>query len=309
MPCGSSFSPLSTFSVAEENKMATLAPRTNRAKPSASREIEVPAPTAWPIVLAFGFTLMFAGLLTNVSVSALGVVLGSPVASAGSARFSLASTKTPSRSVRRTRIATTRRVVERLPIAPELLRAWLPLKTYPISAGIKGGIVGGIAMAVLACTYGLLKPGSIWYPINLLAATVYSQSLQFGTGAIKLVSFGSFFARRSPSSHRLGHWSAFSTARCFPCFRAAPSTRRSDRPGSLVGLALLDPRASQSAARRAHQLAIGSSLRKLLSALSQASSSCGNSASHPTKIYRSPIRAGIEAPEFRKESQGKDGSR
>src|SRR5260370_32780530 len=38
-------------------------------------EIQLPAPTAWPIVLGFGFTLMFAGLLTDVSVSALGAVL------------------------------------------------------------------------------------------------------------------------------------------------------------------------------------------------------------------------------------------
>src|SRR6266849_5718515 len=38
-------------------------------------EIELPAPTAWPIVLAFGFTLLFAGLLTDVSLSVLGAVL------------------------------------------------------------------------------------------------------------------------------------------------------------------------------------------------------------------------------------------
>ena len=37
--------------------------------------IDVPAPTAWPLVLAAGCTLVFAGLLTNVSVTALGVVL------------------------------------------------------------------------------------------------------------------------------------------------------------------------------------------------------------------------------------------
>ena len=37
--------------------------------------IDVPAPTAWPLVLAMGFTLLFAGLLMNVSVTALGVVL------------------------------------------------------------------------------------------------------------------------------------------------------------------------------------------------------------------------------------------
>jgi hypothetical protein len=43
---------------------------------------------------------------------------------------------------------------------------------------VKGGLAGSVAMAVLACTYGVLKAGSIWYPINLLAATVSAQSLK-----------------------------------------------------------------------------------------------------------------------------------
>ena len=42
-------------------------------------------------------------------------------------------------------------------------------------------------MAVLACAYGVLKAGSIWYPINLLAAGVYAQSLKLG--AAQLYSF------------------------------------------------------------------------------------------------------------------------
>jgi hypothetical protein len=33
-------------------------------------------------------------------------------------------------------------------------------------------------MAALACLYGVLKAHSIWYPINLLAAVVYAQSLK-----------------------------------------------------------------------------------------------------------------------------------
>src|SRR5262249_20515577 len=49
-------------------------------------------------------------------------------------------------------------------------RASLPVAIYPYSAGILGGIAGGLAMAVLACLYGLIFHGSIWYPINLLAA-------------------------------------------------------------------------------------------------------------------------------------------
>ena len=33
-------------------------------------------------------------------------------------------------------------------------------------------------MAVLAATYGVLSHGSVWYPINLLAAVVYANALQ-----------------------------------------------------------------------------------------------------------------------------------
>ena len=37
--------------------------------------VALPAPTAWPIVLAFGITLIFAGLVTTASVSILGAIL------------------------------------------------------------------------------------------------------------------------------------------------------------------------------------------------------------------------------------------
>jgi hypothetical protein len=124
---------------------------------------------------------MFAGLLTSVSVSVLGVVL----AAAGCVGwfrevFPHEHEETVPVVIKEHRIATERRIVERVPVAPDLVRAWLPLETYPISAGLKGGLAGGIAMAVLACTYGLVKAGSIWYPINLLAATVYAESLKLG---------------------------------------------------------------------------------------------------------------------------------
>jgi hypothetical protein len=149
--------------------------------PPAPGEIEVPAMTAWPFVLAFGLTLVFAGLLTSVSVSVLGAVL----AVAGCVGwFREVFPREHEESVpvvlEEHRITTERRVVERVPVAADLVRAWLPLETYPVSAGIKGGLGGGVAMAVLACAYGLLKAGSIWYPINLLAATVYAQSLRLG---------------------------------------------------------------------------------------------------------------------------------
>ena len=42
----------------------------------------IPAPTAWPVVLAFGVTLIFAGLVTIEYVTVLGALL-SAVAAAG----------------------------------------------------------------------------------------------------------------------------------------------------------------------------------------------------------------------------------
>ena len=142
-------------------------------------EIELPAPTAWPVILAAGVTLMFAGLLTSFSVSVLGVVL----AVAGCVGWfrevlpvphEIAVTAYPEL----VRLTTERTEVERLPVAAEQVRAWLPVHTYSVAAGVRGGWVGGVAMAVLACAYGVLKAGSIWVPINLLASVVYAQSVK-----------------------------------------------------------------------------------------------------------------------------------
>jgi hypothetical protein len=145
------------------------------------REIESPAPTAWPFILSFGFTLLFSGLVTSMSVTILGAVL----AAAGCIGWFREVFPHEHEVVvpvvpYEFRASTERRVVDRLPIAAEQVRAWLPVHTYPISAGVKGGLAGSVAMAVLACAYGVLKAGSIWYPINLLAATVYAESLKLG---------------------------------------------------------------------------------------------------------------------------------
>ena len=155
--------------------------------------IEVPAPTAWPLVLAVGFTLMFAGLLTSVSVTAVGAVL----AVAGCAgwfgevlprQHEDALAMVPEDA----EVTTRRRLVERVAVAPDQLRAWLPVHTYPVSAGVKGGLAGSVAMAVLACAYGVLKAGSIWYPINLLAAVVYAQSLKLEAAQLYAFHASSF---------------------------------------------------------------------------------------------------------------------
>ena len=147
--------------------------------PRAPREIEVPAPTAWPFLLALGAALLFAGLVTSMSVSCLGALL-SLAGSVGWFRevFPHEHEELVPVLPEDIRLMTDRRVVDRLPILPDQLRAWLPVRTYPISAGVKGGLAGSVAMAVLACAYGVLKVGSIWYPINLLAAVFYRESLR-----------------------------------------------------------------------------------------------------------------------------------
>jgi hypothetical protein len=49
-------------------------------------------------------------------------------------------------------------------------RVHIPERYHPYSAGIIGGIFGAFAMALVACLYGVIAQGSLWYPINLLAA-------------------------------------------------------------------------------------------------------------------------------------------
>jgi hypothetical protein len=174
--------------------MATELPAEQTGQSSqASREIEVSASTAWPLILAFGFTLLFAGLLTSVSVSVLGAVL-SVAGCVGWLRevFPQQHEEPVPVVPEDFRITTGRRVVERVPVAAGQLRAWLPVHTYPVSAGVKGGLAGSVAMAVLACGYGLLKAGSIWYPINLLAAVVYAESLRLDPAQLNSFHVDSF---------------------------------------------------------------------------------------------------------------------
>ena len=143
-------------------------------QPAADRgsiRIEVPASTAWPVILAFGVTLLFAGLTTGALVSAVGAVL-SLAGVVGWFREVLPREScevvhvVPEEAV----ASTTRREVAQLETARQVRRAWLPVQIYPISAGIKGGLAGGAVMALLAILYGVISRYGVWYPINLLSA-------------------------------------------------------------------------------------------------------------------------------------------
>ncbi len=141
--------------------------------------VELPAPTAWPVILAFGLTLLFAGLLTSVAVSVGGAVL-TVAGLIGWFREVLPHERHETVPVapETVRIVTERPEVARIRVVPELNRAIIPIEVYPVKAGIKGGLAGSLAMALLAMLYGLLMHGSIWYPINLLASVVFAQALQ-----------------------------------------------------------------------------------------------------------------------------------
>jgi len=157
------------------------------------RFVELPAPTAWPMVMALGITLGFAGLVTQVAVTAVGVVL------------------TIAGAVGWFRDVFPVEDVERVPLRPPSLRAApvrpaphkvarlvpgvgghrvsLPVTIHPYSAGVWGGLAGGAAMAVLAVLYGVVAYRSIWYPINLLAGVAMP-----GLGSADLAQLTAFNA-------------------------------------------------------------------------------------------------------------------
>ena len=146
-----------------------------RERPPTGEFIEVPAPTVWPFFGALGITLLFAGLVTHVFLTLAGVVF-SAFATVGWFREVL-----PHESVEQVPVRPPAERARPVEPAPDVVahlelgaaghRVRLPVAVHPYSAGIKGGLVGGVAMAALAGAYGLLAYGSIWYPVNLLAAT------------------------------------------------------------------------------------------------------------------------------------------
>ncbi|MBI2825447.1 MAG: hypothetical protein HYX69_12240 [Planctomycetia bacterium] len=132
----------------------------------------MPLATAWPMVLALGITLLAAGCLTNWAMSIAGAVLV-PLALGGWIRELLPGrgefehARVPAHERPR---AVVPAAVAIAPAAGFVHRMRLPEKVHPYSAGVRGGIVGGIGMAVVALAYGVVSGRGIWYTVNLLAA-------------------------------------------------------------------------------------------------------------------------------------------
>ena len=135
-----------------------------------SDAVILPAPTPWPMVLALGVALMVAGMVTHWVVSALGVLLFLRSV------FGWFHEVLPHENhvavpvvAGVVEITSTRATRAKAPFGADH-RKLLPIETFSFTAGIKGGIVGGIAMMIPATIFSLLRYHSVWYAANLLAA-------------------------------------------------------------------------------------------------------------------------------------------
>ncbi len=135
--------------------------------------IVMPTSTASPLVVALGVTLLCAGCVTDWAMSGLGGVLllvglGRWVSQLLPGRGEEEHAWLPAH--RRAR------AIERVAVPVEVRRAGfiqrmqVPAQVHPYSTGVRGGIVGGAAMAIVALGYGVVSGRGIWYPVNLLAA-------------------------------------------------------------------------------------------------------------------------------------------
>ncbi len=136
--------------------------------------VDLPTPTAWPVITAFGLTLMMAGLVTNFFISAVGFVVGLFGAIGWFTDVFPHPKHEPVQVVpedqRPKPIHSAGRVVKMLDVGNVPHRAHIPTEIHPYRVGVLGGLVGAVVMAIMACAYGRIVLGSIWYPINLMAA-------------------------------------------------------------------------------------------------------------------------------------------
>ena len=124
----------------------------------------IPAPTSGPFWAGLGVTLVFAGLVTHASVSAAGA------ACAAAGFIAWARSCFPVETLEE--LPKGSEIVQSAPALDQrapTVREVFPPQIHPYRSGLRGGLVGGVAMAIVAAGWGLLRHGSVWMPINLLA--------------------------------------------------------------------------------------------------------------------------------------------
>ena len=132
--------------------------------------VHLPAPTIWPFVLALGFALIFTSLVTHWILALLGLVLVIPAIVGWFLQVLPHETHVTVPVLSEfAPVVSTRATRAQLPIGVNHRKS-IPIETFSIMAGIKGGLAGGTAMIAPALLYGLIQFHSIWYAVNLLAA-------------------------------------------------------------------------------------------------------------------------------------------
>ena len=128
----------------------------------------LPHPTAWPVLLALGMMLLIGSPVMNLAIGALGLLL-TVVSAVGWFSNVLPQERLEPVEVSAEIVVTMQSParVRRIDI-DETHRAQLPLHTFSVMSGIKGGFAGGAAMIIPAEMYGLVRYHSIWYVVNLL---------------------------------------------------------------------------------------------------------------------------------------------
>jgi mono/diheme cytochrome c family protein len=138
-------------------------------------EVEMPRATAWPIALAAGISLAMLGAATNLFFCVVGGVLFA-ISLIGWIANLLPGEGHEHEAVEESALPAAVRVktdaVTELKPGVVGYRFQLPEKVHPVSAGVRGGIVGGLLMPIPAFIWALSSGHSIWFPVNLLAGLV-----------------------------------------------------------------------------------------------------------------------------------------
>ena len=129
----------------------------------------IPKPTSGPIVTALGAAFLGASMVTDYWVLAVGILV---------VIFGMVvwfKDIFPDECLEEIPAELLAKSGPNYAIAGEgekVERPLFPAEVHPYRSGVVGGLVGGVAMAIVACMWGIVKHGSVWLPINLLTGAV-----------------------------------------------------------------------------------------------------------------------------------------
>src|SRR5262249_40161170 len=139
----------------ETKRMSTTPESSEKQQPDG---IAMPQPAAAPMILAMGIAFMAAGIVFGIAMSLVGLAIF--IAGLGAWISHLLPGRGHVHEERAERrpetITATPNAVEQMRAGAPGYRMRLPLEVRPTSAGIKGGMVGGLVMPLPALVWGVL---------------------------------------------------------------------------------------------------------------------------------------------------------